>query len=72
MASKTFKINKAELIELIDHAVEKKLLELFGDPDAGLIMKKTFHARLLRQKRSVSKGKRGQDFNRVIRRPGIE
>ena len=63
MPTKILKINKSELIELIDHAVEQKLLELLGDPDAGLKIKKTLHARLLRQKRSVAKGLRWQDFN---------
>lgn len=72
MSSSTVKISKSELIELIDHAVEQKLLELLGDPDAGLTIKKSLHSRLLRQKRSIAKGQRGQDFDQVVNRLGLQ
>jgi hypothetical protein len=39
--------------------------------NAGLTLKKSLHARLLRQKRSVEKGQRGQDFNKLICRLGL-
>lgn len=71
MSSTTAKISKSELVKLIDHAVEQKLLELLGDPDSGLTIKKNLHSRLLRQKKSVAKGQRGQDFNRVVNRLGL-
>lgn len=72
MSSAPIRMTKSELMELIDNAVEQKLLELLGDPDAGLTIKKTLHARLLRQKRAVAKGQRGQDFNNVVNRLGLK
>jgi hypothetical protein len=42
------------------------LLELFGDPDEGLVMTKTLRNRRLRQKRAVAKGDRGELFEDVV------
>lgn len=45
---------------------------LFGDPDEGLPIRKTIRERLLRQKEAVAKGERGEPFEEVIRRLGLE
>lgn len=73
MASKgkIIQISTDELKELIGAAVEQKLLELFGDPDDGLILTKTMRARLLRQKRAVAKGDRGESLDKVVAQLGL-
>ena len=57
-----------ELRELVGAAVEQKIAELLGDPDAGLVLRKNVRKRLLRQKRAVAKGERGELLETVIRR----
>ena len=47
---------------MIETAVEQKLLELLGDPDEGLPIRKSLQDRLLRQKQAVSGGERGEPF----------
>lgn len=61
-----------ELREMIETAVEQKLLELLGDPDKGLPIRKTVRDRLLRQKQAVASGERGAPLEDVIRRLGLE
>ena len=48
-----------ELRELVATAVEDKIVEMFGDPDAGLPLRAEIRRRLLRQRRAVVKGERG-------------
>ena len=57
-----------ELRELVGSAVEQKLVELLGDPDAGLVIRENVRKRLLRQKRAVAKGERGESLETVVRR----
>lgn len=57
-----------ELRELVEAAVEQKIVELLGDPDAGLVLRENVRKRLLRQKRIVAKGERGELLETVIRR----
>ena len=57
-----------ELRELVEAAVEQKIVELLGDPDAGLVLRENVRKRLLRQKRVVAKGERGELLETVIRR----
>ena len=72
MSTTSINISKKELSELIEKAVEKKLLELFGDPEAEFILDKDLHARLARQKEAVAAGERGEDFESVVRQLGLE
>ena len=65
-------MTKEELREMIETIVEEKLLELLGDPDEGLPIRKAVRERLLRQKEAVAKGERGEPFEEVIRRLGLE
>lgn len=55
-----------ELKELIGTIIEQKLVELLGDPDEGLVIKKTLQARLLRQRKAVAAGERGEAFEDVL------
>ena len=65
-------MTKEELREMIETIIEEKLLELLGDPDEGLPIRKTLRERLLRQKEAVAEGERGEPFEEVIRRLGLE
>ena len=53
---------------MIDRAVEEKLISLLGDPDEKLTLKDSLRNRLLRQKKAVAKGQRGEDFDRLVKR----
>ncbi len=65
-------MTKEELREMIETAVEQKLIELLGDPDEGLPIRKALRDRLLRQRQAVANGERGEPFEDVIRRLGLE
>ncbi len=65
-------MTKEELREMIETAVEQKLIELLGDPDEGLPIRKAVRDRLLRQRQAVANGERGEPFEDVIRRLGLE
>jgi len=71
MTLKVSQMTVDELKELVGSAVEQKLVELFGDPDEGLVMDKALHQRLLRQKEAVARGERGELFDDVISRLGL-
>ena len=57
-----------EFRELVGSAVEQKIVELLGDPDAGLVLRETVRKRLLRQKRAVARGERGESLDTAVRR----
>jgi len=64
-------MTKEQLREMIGETVEEKLIELLGDPDEGLTVKRALHARLLRQRRKVASGERGETLDDVARRLGL-
>jgi len=66
------RMTKEELREMIETIIEGKLLELLGDPDEGLPIRKTVRDRLLRQREAVASGERGEPFEEVTRRLGLE
>lgn len=72
MATKVAQMTKRELQEMIETTVEQKLLELLGDPDEGLHLKKQVRDRLFRQRQAVAVGERGKPFKDVARRLGLE
>jgi len=53
---------------MIENVVEQKLLELLGDPDEGLLLRKSVRDRLLRQERAVAAGDLGEPFEGVVKR----
>ena len=71
MAVTVAKMTKHELKEIIESTVEQKLLELLGDPDQGLVLRKTIKDRLLRQRKTVSSGERGDSLTAIIRKLGL-
>ncbi len=72
MASKVAEMTADELKEIIEAVVEQKLLELLGDPDEGMALRKSVRERLLRQKRAVAKGERGVSFEEIVHKLGLE
>ena len=68
MAKIVAEMTAEELREVVGSAVEKKIVELLGDPDAGLEIRENVRKRLLRQKRAVAKGERGEPLEKVVRR----
>jgi len=65
-------MTQEQLREMISETVEEKLIELLGDPDAGLAVKKSLRARLLRQRRKVVQGDRGDSLDAVARKLGLQ
>lgn len=72
MSTTVGQISKDELRELIEASVEQKLLEVLGDPDEGLDIRESVRARLLRQKKAVAEGQRGQSLEDVVPRLGLQ
>jgi hypothetical protein len=71
MAATVARMTKHELKEIIESTVEQKLLELLGDPDQGLVLKKTVKDRLLRQRKVVASGQRGESLAVIVKRLGL-
>ena len=71
MAATVAQMTRNELQEMIAAIVEQKLLELFGDPEARLPLRKSLQDRLLRQRQAVAKGQRGQPLDKVVRQAGL-
>ncbi len=65
-ATRMVQITEDQLREMIDSAVERKLMELLGDPDEGFSLRKAVRERLLQQQKSVKAGARGQALEKVI------
>jgi hypothetical protein len=72
MTATVAQMTKGELREMIEASVERKLLELLGDPDEGLPIRKAVRDRLLRQQQAVTAGERGEPLEDVVRRLGLE
>ena len=68
MAKTVADMTPGELRQLVSSVIEEKLMQLLGDPDEGLVLRENIRKRLLRQKRAVSKGERGESLEAVVRR----
>jgi len=68
MAKTVGDMTTVELRHLVSSVVEEKLMQLLGNPDTGLVLRENVRKRLLRQKRAVSKGERGESLETVVRR----
>ncbi|TKB69537.1 MAG: hypothetical protein E8D47_00425 [Nitrospira sp.] len=71
MAATVARMTKHELKEIIESTVEQKLLELLGDPDQDLVLKKAVKGRLLRQRKAVASGQRGESLSVIVKRLGL-
>jgi hypothetical protein len=65
-------MTKDELREMIEVIIQQKLMELLGDPDERLSIRKSIRGRLSRQQQDVAVGERGEPFEDVIQRLGLE
>jgi hypothetical protein len=72
MGTKVAQMTKDELGEMIETIVEQKLVELLGDPDEGLPLRKVMRNRLLRQKEAVVAGEGGEPFEDLAHTLGLE
>ncbi|MCL5029115.1 MAG: hypothetical protein M1480_08865 [Bacteroidetes bacterium] len=72
MAETISNMTKKEFTQILSDVVEKKIIELFGDPDEGLVLKENMRKRLLRQKKAVRKGNLGDDFETVAKRLSLK
>jgi len=68
MAKTVAEMTATELRQLVSSVVEEKLIQLLGDPDEEFVLRENVRKRLLRQKRAVSKGERGESLETVARR----
>jgi len=68
MAKTVADMTPGELRQLVSSVIEEKLMQLLGDPDEGLVLRENVRKRLLRQKKAVSKGARGESLEAVVRR----
>ena len=57
---------------LLERVVERKLLEMFGDPDQGLELKSSVKARLRRSMATVKRGERGISAAQVAKDLGLK
>jgi len=69
--SSVARMTKEQFREMLGDTIEQKLIELLGDPDEGLAIRKSVRARLLRQKRKAAHGERGEPLEDVVRRLGL-
>jgi hypothetical protein len=72
MATTVGQMSIEELREMIEAAVEQKLLEILGDPDHGLELRESVRERLLRQREAVVAGDLGDPFEEVVEKLGLE
>ncbi len=61
-----------ELREMIESSVERKLVELLPDPDAGLELHPEIAETLRRQETEYAQGKRGKSLEEVAKRLGLD
>ncbi|MBI3939569.1 MAG: hypothetical protein HY315_01930 [Acidobacteria bacterium] len=67
MAKTVADMTATELRQLVSSVVEEKLVQLLGDPDEGLALRENVQKRLMRQKRAVAKGDRGESLEVAAR-----
>jgi hypothetical protein len=72
MTSTIAQMSKEEFREMIEASIEQKLLEMLGDPDEGWEIRESVRDRLLRQKKAVAAGERGQPLDDVVQQLGLE
>jgi hypothetical protein len=61
-----------DLEALIEHVVDQRLVELFGDPDEGLELRPELIERLREQQTRVAAGELGIPMAEVHRRLGLK
>lgn len=72
MAEMLIQVTKEELQYLIENSVERKLIELFGDPDNGLELRASIKKRLVKQRAAVVRGEVGKDLDDVKKEQKVQ
>ena len=73
MTTKTVdQLTLPQLETLIESLIERKMIELLGDPDAGLELRPSIKARLRRSLAAVERGERGIPAQQVARELGLK
>lgn len=67
MADTVADMTREELKDMLEMLIEQKLVEMLGDPDEGLEIKKSVRERLINQRKRVAAGDRGQPIEDVAR-----
>lgn len=62
MSTLVSQMTKEELIQIIESAVERKLIELLAEGE----LKSEVHDRLIRQREMVAQGERGRTFQDIV------
>lgn len=68
MANTVAQMTKDELIAVMEDLIERKLLEIIGDPDEGLEIRESVRQRLFRQKAAAEAGERGIPLQDVLQK----
>lgn len=71
MSVKVSQMTDVELRQMIGEIVEEKLIALLGDEEDNLSLKKDLRKRLLEQIEKTKKGERGEAFEDVVRKLGL-
>ena len=66
MAKTVAQMTTDELRILLEELIERKLMEMLRDPDAGLELRPEFEQRLRKLDQRVRTGDRGRDFDEVM------
>ena len=61
-----------ELREVVEDAVERKLMEMLSDPDKGRTLRSTVERRLRRSVQATRRGERGVPAAEVAKRHGLK
>ncbi len=72
MSQKIADMTREEFREMLDVLLEQKLLEILGDPDEGLELRKSLQERLLRERLEEADGERGRPLEEVARKLDLE
>lgn len=65
-------MTKEDLREIISDVLDEKLMELFGDPDEGLILRDEVREFLIRQREVIARGEFGRPLEDVVKELGID
>ncbi|MBI5302752.1 MAG: hypothetical protein HY868_11485 [Chloroflexi bacterium] len=66
------KLTVSQLETLIERVIERKMLELFADPDRGLELKPSVKAKLRRSIAATRRGTRGIPAEQVAKELGLK
>lgn len=72
MARTVAQMTQDELRDMIETIVERKLIDMFGDPDEGLVLDPGLRERLTRQMQAVAAGGRGIALDEVAAQLGLD